>query len=87
MKGTKSDASGTKNDAARAASAAAAAVLDLLNVVRFSDGKRDVRDAEEAVGHLLKATKCAMEIAGFKPDEVERGQLYRSIVEYLGAVD
>jgi hypothetical protein len=36
--------------------------------------------------HLLKAVKSAMEIAGFDPDEKERGQLYRAIANYVSTL-
>lgn len=42
------------------------------------------RDAEAVVGELLAGVVLAMELAGFDPDETERGQLYRAIVEYIG---
>ena len=70
--------------AAKAAQDGAAGVLDLLSVTRFGDGKPGSRDAHAATANLLRAAKSAMEIAGFNPDEVQRGQLYRAIVEYTG---
>ncbi|MEO5774911.1 MAG: hypothetical protein ABIQ32_12450 [Sphingomicrobium sp.] len=39
--------------------------------------------AEVAVGSLLEATATAIEQAGFHPDETQRGQLYRAILEYI----
>jgi hypothetical protein len=42
------------------------------------------RDTEEAVGDLLAGVVMAMELSGFRPDETQRGKLYRAIVEYIG---
>lgn len=44
------------------------------------------RDAEAAVGDLLLGVRLAMELAGFDPDETQRGTLYRATVDYIGEV-
>lgn len=44
-------------------------------------GQREL--AEVAVASLLEAVAVAIEQAGFHPDETQRGQLYRAIVEYI----
>jgi hypothetical protein len=75
-----------KEGAAMSAQLAATAVLDLLTILRFGDGHPARRDAHDAEGHLLKAVKSAMEIAGFNPDEKERGQLYRAIADYVSTL-
>lgn len=72
-----------QEQAAIAAQNATAGVLDLLNIVRFGDGKKGSREAAEAEVHLLKAAKCSMELAGFDPDEKERGELYRALSTYI----
>lgn len=60
-----------------------AALLHLMNPDGTSAA--DARhEAGEALGFLLPAVKLALEIAGFDPDESERGDLYRAIVEYIG---
>jgi hypothetical protein len=68
--------------AAKAAQLATTATLDLLTIVRFGDGEKGASDASEAESRLLRAAKMAMEIAGFDPDEKERGELYRAIASY-----
>jgi hypothetical protein len=73
-----------KDKAAVAAQTAAAGVIDLLNIVRFGDGKSP--DAPGAEAHLLKAARLGMEISGFDPDEAERGALYRTLVDYIATL-
>lgn len=72
-----------KETAAKAAQLATLATLDLMSIARFGDSKRGVNDAHEAESRLLQATKLAMELAGFHPEETERGALYRAIVDYI----
>jgi hypothetical protein len=63
-----------------------AGAADLLNIARFGDGEKGATDASAAEGHLLKAARCAMELAGFHPDEEERGKLYRAISNYVSTL-
>jgi hypothetical protein len=75
-----------KGVAANAAQLATLAAADLLNIARFGDGEKGATDASAAEGHLLKAARCAMELAGFHPDEEERGKLYRAITNYVSTL-
>jgi hypothetical protein len=72
-----------QGNAAKAAQLATTAALDLLTIVRFGDGRKGALDASEAESRLLRATKLTMELAGFHPDEKERGELYRAISSYV----
>jgi hypothetical protein len=74
-----------KAAAAEAGQLACTATLDLLSIVRFGDGQA-ARDAHEAEAHLLRAIKITMELAGFHPDEEERGALYRAIADYISTL-
>lgn len=75
-----------KEIAGRAAQLATMATLDLMTIARFGDGEKAERDAHAAEGRLMRATKLAMELAGFHPDEEERGQLYRALVDYISTL-
>jgi hypothetical protein len=75
-----------QGNAAKAAQLATTATLDLLTIVRFGDGEKGARDASEAESRLLRAAKLTMELAGFHPDEKERGELYRAIASYASTL-
>ena len=70
--------------AARAVVSDVAVAITSLTNINGEDSRFDRREAEEALRYLLPAVQLAMEIAGFDPDETERGQLYRAIVDYIG---
>lgn len=69
-------------DSRAVTSDAAAAISCMMNI----DGNcQDLarREAQDALTFLFPAVKLVMEMAGFDPDETERGQLYRAIVNYI----
>lgn len=72
--------------ATRAAQLATLATLDLLSIARFGDGEVGAADAHEAESRLLHAVRLTMELAGFHPDEQERGELYRAIASYTSTL-
>lgn len=39
---------------------------------------------EAPLHEILRAARITLELAGFDPDERERGELYRAIVDYIG---
>lgn len=73
----------TQRRAAQAAQIATLASLDLLSIVRFGVSSHGLQDAQEAELGLLRAAMIAMELAGFHPDEHERGDLYRALASYV----
>jgi hypothetical protein len=74
-----------REGAATAAHSVALGLQGLLDIA--TSVMPENRNAENVVGDLLAGTRLAMELAGFDPDERERGQLYRAIVEYIGEED
>lgn len=72
--------------AIRAAQLANLGSLDLLSIARFGDGEVGAADAHEAENRLLRAARLTMELAGFRPEEKERGELYRAITSYTSTL-